>query len=455
MGQRLTTKARSVWIVAALGIILASDSRPAELPPEIQVDRLLIQAERQSASGEHVSAVSTLQRALGVYEEHDLEIPADFWFLQAGAQQRAGLQERAIEAVTRYLQKAGREGKHYRDALKILDAAEVDLAEVRRAEARVQAVLERAEREAAAKAAIREVAQARPTKAPEMIVVPSGTFRMGCLSMKGIRGRGMGRNCPEPELPAHKVRIISFQLAKHETTVEEFNHFLDATGKPRVNSWRSSNDLYHAEDPQAPDYSRRPVMATWDAVHDYLSWLSRRTGVKYRLPTESEWEYAARAGTTTQFHFGNDPGELCQYANFNGVIDTRASGRTCDDGFENVAPIGSFLANSWGFHDMLGNGEEWVQDCFRYERGYRAAKGDGTAVELDCAVQPRGGIDFTSGIGGDPSGKYPDAKMRVVRGGNAHSAWYWVRSAHRGQRPEDMGAAIRVAADISQALVVE
>ncbi len=442
----MTKSSPSVWI-AAFGIILAFNSNPAELPPEIQVDRLLVQAERQSVNGEHASAVLTLERALDVYEEHDLEIPAVFWFLQAGAQQRAGFHERAIEAATRYLQKAGREGELYRDALKILDEAEVDLAEARRAEAQVRAEQERAEREAAAKAAIRQAAQARPTKPPEMIVVPSGTFRMGCLSMKGIRGRGMGRNCPRPELPVHKVRIESFRLAKYETTVEEFNHFLDSTGKPRVTGWRSSRDHYHAEHPEAPDYSRRPVMVTWNAAHEYLSWLSDRTGTKYRLPTESEWEYAARAGTTARFHFGNEPADLCRYANFNGVIDTRASGRTCDDGFEDTAPIGSFLPNPWGFYDMLGNGQEWVQDCFRYERGYRAAMGDGSAVELDCGVQPRGGIDFASGIGGDPTGEYPDAKLRVVRGGDANSAWYWVRSAQRGDRPEDMGAAIRVAED--------
>ena len=156
----------------ALAMLLAPGSTGAELPPEIQVDRLLVQAERETEEGEHWSAVFTLERVLEVYEEHGLEIPADFWFRQAGALQSAGLHERAIQASTRYLREAGREGEDYRAALKILDAAEVDLGEARRAEARARAATERAEREAAARA------EAIAASVPEMVVVPAGTFRV-------------------------------------------------------------------------------------------------------------------------------------------------------------------------------------------------------------------------------------------------------------------------------------
>ena len=81
-----------------------------ELPPEIQIDRLLVQAERETGDGEHWSAAITLERILELYAAHDLEIPSVFWFRQAGVLQAAGLHEQAVEASTRYLQEAGRDG---------------------------------------------------------------------------------------------------------------------------------------------------------------------------------------------------------------------------------------------------------------------------------------------------------------------------------------------------------
>ena len=116
----------------AATLSLALQSVAGELPPEMQVDRLLVQAEREIEDREHWSAVVTFERILEVCEEHGLEIPVEFWFRQAGVLQGAGLLERVVEASPRYLQEAGREGERYRAALKILDAAEVGLGEARR-----------------------------------------------------------------------------------------------------------------------------------------------------------------------------------------------------------------------------------------------------------------------------------------------------------------------------------
>ena len=165
-----------VLSAVALTVLLARESTAPELPPEMQVDRLPVQAAREIEDGEHWSAVVTLKRILAVSEEHGLEIPVEFWFRQAGVLQGAGLHERAIEPSTRYLQEAGREGTHYRAALEILDAAEVGLAEARRAEARVLTILEREAREANAR---REAVLA---SAPQMVLIPAGTSRMGCVS---------------------------------------------------------------------------------------------------------------------------------------------------------------------------------------------------------------------------------------------------------------------------------
>ena len=101
----------------ALMTTLPPHASAQELPPEMQVDRLLVQAEREIEDGQHWSAVFTFERILAVCEEYGLEIPTEFWFRQAGVLQTAGLHERAVEASTRYLQEAGREGAHYRAAL--------------------------------------------------------------------------------------------------------------------------------------------------------------------------------------------------------------------------------------------------------------------------------------------------------------------------------------------------
>ena len=151
-------------VLSALALLAAPTPYGQELPPEIQIDRLLVQAEPETASGEHWSAVITLERILKIHEEHGLEISAAFWFRQAGVLQAAAFHEQAIESSTRYLQEAGREGEHYQAALVILDAAEVDLAEARRAEARARAADEQAEREAAARAAA--IAGSVPVQCP-------------------------------------------------------------------------------------------------------------------------------------------------------------------------------------------------------------------------------------------------------------------------------------------------
>ena len=194
-------KART--LIAMLVALSLPPCLSQELPPEIQIDRLLVQAERESANSEYWSAAITLKRILDIYNEEGLEIPAAFWFRQAGVLQEAGLQEQAVEASTRYLREAGREGEHYQAALRVLDAAEVGLAESRRAQAQARAAAERVEREAGERAA------AIITSVPEMVAIPAGTFRMGCVT------RG---SCDNDERPVHEVRVDAFELSKYEVT---------------------------------------------------------------------------------------------------------------------------------------------------------------------------------------------------------------------------------------------
>ena len=312
----------------ALTVLLAREPNAQELPPEIQVDRLLVQAEREIEDGEHWSAVFTFERILAVSEEHGLEIPTEFWFRQAGVLQGAGLHARAVEASTRYLQEAGREGEHYRAALEILDAAEQGLEEIRREEARARLARERAEREAAARRA------AILPSVPEMVAIPAGTFRMGCVT---------GRQCGSDEMPVHEVHVESFELSKYEVTFAQWDACVEYDG------CRWLEDLDWGRD-------NRPVIGvTWDDAQAYVAWLSKEMGEGYRLPSEAEWEYAARADTETVYSWGNKRGR--RQANCSGCRCASYCGNR-------TAPVGSFPPNPFGLHDMHGNVWEWVGDCW-------------------------------------------------------------------------------------------
>ena len=153
----------------------------------------------------------------------------------------------------------------------------------------------------------------------------------------------------------------------------------------------------------------RPVMhVNWGHAQSYVRWLSQRTGERYRLLSESEWEYVARAGTTTRYNWGNEIGH--NRANCDGC------GSLWDD--EKTAPAGSFSANAWGLYDVYGNVWEWVQDC--WNDSYTGAPADGSAWE---------------------SG---NCEMRVFRGGSCHVEPGSLRSAERlrlgsNSRYKDLG----------------
>ena len=201
---------------------------------------------------------------------------------------------------------------------------------------------------------------------PEMVTIPAGSFRMGALYPYSR----------DSEYPVHSVRIESFELSKYEVTFEEYDAFTDATGRERA---------YDA----GWGRGRRPVInVSWYDAVAYTQWLSSQTGESYRLPSEAEWEYAARAGSTTMYSWGNDIGH--NRANCDGCGSQWDADKT--------ATVGSFSANRWGLHDVHGNVAEWVQDCWNWN--YTGAPTDGSAWE---------------------SG---DCDERVVRGGSLYSSPY-------------------------------
>ena len=200
---------------------------------------------------------------------------------------------------------------------------------------------------------------------PEMVVIPAGSFRMGCVS---------GRECRDPEQPVHAVTIARpFALSTYEVTFEEYDRF---TFPNRV-------------DDEGWGRGRRPVTnVSWNDAQEYVAWLSSETGLQYRLPSEAEWEYAARGGTTTAYSWGNEIG------------NNRANCSGCGSQWDNrmTAPVGSFGANAWGLHDMHGNVWEWTEDC-RHD-SYVGAPRDGSAwtVGENCGLRVGRGGSW----GGDP-----------------------------------------------------
>ena len=213
---------------------------------------------------------------------------------------------------------------------------------------------------------------------PEMVVIPSGRFRMGCVS---------GQDCSNDELPVHDVTIPrAFAVSKYEVTFEDYDRFT---------YWNWVDDEGWGRD-------RRPVInVPWNHAQKYVAWLSRQTGHTYRLLSEAEWEYVARAGSSTAYSWGDDIG-----TNQANCADVTSLGLgTCGDQWEHTAPVGSFAANAFGVHDLHGNVWEWVEDC--WNGSYADAPSDGGARSADNCGQ------------------------RVIRGGTWSIYFRHLRSADR------------------------
>ena len=194
---------------------------------------------------------------------------------------------------------------------------------------------------------------------PAMINVPAGTFRMGGAS--AIVG-------PD-EVPRHQVTISAFVVGVYEVTFDEYYQFAKATGRkqPEDSGW---------------DRKTHPVVdIAWDDAFAYTRWLSKQTGKSYRLLSESEWEYVARAGTTRSFWWGSKPGTGNAHC-----FDCKSDYST-----SKPAKIGTYKPNPFGLYDTAGNVFEWVHDC--YHRNYKDAPDDGSVWEGgDCDVRiARGG----------------------------------------------------------------
>ena len=244
--------------------------------------------------------------------------------------------------------------------------------------------------------------------AGEMVDIPAGTFRMGDMT---------GEGWDPKEKPVHSVTLPAFGMGKYEVTVGQFRRFVEATGY-RTEAERNTDlipgcAIYTDEGWKYGGSWRNPgfsvgdkhpvVCVSWNDAEAFVKWLNGMTDGKFRLPSEAEWEYAVRAGSSKKYHFGNDEALLCRYGNHDDYW-----GEFCSDGVgERTAEVGRYQPNSFGLYDMHGNVYEWVEDC--WNESYRYA--------------PRNERAWMQG----------DCRRRVVRGGSWFSGPRSLASAIRGQ----------------------
>ena len=220
---------------------------------------------------------------------------------------------------------------------------------------------------------------------PELVVVPAGIFIMG-LKAKSKKSK-----------PAHRVNIAKpFAMGRFEVKFSEWQACINAGGcnnNPDDHRWGKKG---------------RPVInVTYFDAKRYLSWISKKTGHRYRLPSEAEWEYANRAGTTTVWWWGNKVGK--NHAN---CKDCKSPWSDGGDDVHGTAPVGSFPPNAFGLHDTSANVFEWVDDC--WNKSYKNAPNDGSS--------------WTQG----------DCRNRVIRGGSFYYYSKVARSAYRAKNPPNV-----------------
>ena len=237
---------------------------------------------------------------------------------------------------------------------------------------------------------------------PWMIEVPAGGFLMGSPESEAQRRENEG--------PQHRVDVAAFAAGVFEVTFDEWEACLAAGG------------CSHSP-PEVGPRGRTPVMGVkWEHTQRYIAWLSRETGEEYRLLSEAEWEYAARGGSTTARYWGQSDRDQCRYANGYDQVGHDTIGNLyrqpvpCDDGHGRRAPVGSYLPNAFGFYDMLGNVQEWTQDC--WNGSYLGAPGDGSAWESGrCDTRVVRGGGYLDESGGLRSGNRGAIDIGIVNGG--------------------------------------
>ena len=268
---------------------------------------------------------------------------------------------------------------------------------------------------------------ALPEKYPNMLLIPGGVMRMGCT--KGWDDVVGG--CRSNEHPVHPVELKPYEFAQHEVTKGQCKYFVDATNyktdaeienrgwvhqdmSQPSHPWVMNPELNWRNPGFEQDETHPVTCVSWNDAQEYIKWLNKETKRQYRLPSETEWEFAARGGKSTAYFWGAG-GLLHTWANLSGD----------KDGWPHTAVVGSFPANSFWVQDTSGNVWEWVQDC--WHKTYQGAPSDGSAWETECTS-----LDGKTRRGGGWDGIAAGARsaIRSVGSQSDRSNLYGFRIAH-------------------------
>lgn len=257
--------------------------------------------------------------------------------------------------------------------------------------------------------------------APMMVVVPAGTALLGSTEAETTR-EGRAPAFAAYEHPQRRVTFDRpFAVGRSHVTQREYATFVGATKRPMGDcvvaidgKWSDGREVGYSF--ARPGWAQRgdepAVCVDWDDATAYAAWLSQRTGARYRLPTEDEWEFSARGGTTTARWWGDEAATICARVNggdrrYSKVMPAdKSANAACDDGFAHTSPVTHFAPNPFGLNDMLGNAWQWTADCF-------------------------------VAVPGNPAPPHY-CKGRSIRGGSWHNSVSTLRAATRFSLPPDM-----------------
>jgi len=344
-----------------------------ELSPAMQARRLMLAGKHAQDEKKPGEAVAAYDKLVALKQP----LPNEFWYFYAVALRDTQRYADARAALISYLRVAGEHGINFESALLLLDAVEKVLVDKRKKDEEL-AANERARMrmEEEQKSLLRAFLAENPPirdcdSCPLMVPLPAGQFKMGTpLNQPGR---------VEAELAPRAVAVQPFMISRFEITRAEFSAFATQTqirakeqcmtledGVATVRekrSWKSPGFEQSDENPV--------TCISWSDAQAYVNWLSMRTGRNYWVPSELEWEYAARAGDDeSSRYWGNATDQQCRFEN-GADLSLKASDPSylgevvkCDDGASRTAKVGSYLPNAFGLHDMLGNVSEWTHDTF-------------------------------------------------------------------------------------------
>jgi len=257
---------------------------------------------------------------------------------------------------------------------------------------------------------------------PAMVKINRGSFTMG------------SNNGRSNEKPTHIVNIgYGFYIGKYEVSVAEFRKFVNDTGYKTEaekgdgcyvysgGSWGKKSDA-NWKNPYFNQDSNHPVVCvSWNDSEKYIEWVNRKTGKNYRLLTEAEWEYVARAGTTTKWSFGDSKSSVCKYMNLADSNTNFSYKESCDDGYKNTSPVGNYRKNPWGLYDMHGNVWEWCEDWYKSDYNNAPTNGNANDNRSQYKLLRGGSWDDSSGDSRSafrfsyyPSGRDGDIGFRLA-----------------------------------------